>query len=107
VVKIASRRGAGCWRDAQNRSPKAVQRTVPFAMLAQSILLLWYTRASNPEADIATRRETAPWYQHKTHVSLDEMLIAFRRARITAVPAAHHALEQITTAALTSNPAAA
>jgi Transposase DDE domain len=86
-------RGAG---DAQNRLPKAVQRTVPFTMLAQTILLLWYAHAGNTEADIAARSASAPWYQHKTHVSLDDMLIAFRRARITTVPAAHAAIEQIT-----------
>src|SRR5262249_37085594 len=83
--------GAG---DAQNRLPQAVQRTVPFTMLAQSILLLWYARAGNPEADTAARRASAPWYQHKTHVSLDDMLIAFRRTRITTVPAAHRPIEQ-------------
>jgi SRSO17 transposase len=96
--------GAG---DAQNRLPKAVQRTVPFTMLAQTILLLWYAHAGNTEADIAARRASAPWYQHKTHVSLDDMLIAFRRARITTVPAAHAAIEQITVTAETSDPVAA
>jgi hypothetical protein len=96
--------GAG---DARNRLPKAVQRTAPFAMPTQTILLLWYAHTGNTEADIATRRANAPWYQHKTHVSLDDMLIAFRRARITAVPAAHAAIEQITATAGTCDPAAA
>jgi hypothetical protein len=35
------------------------------------------------------------------------MLIAFRRARITTVPAAHAAIEQITVTAGTSDPVAA
>jgi hypothetical protein len=75
--------------DAQNRLPAAVARTVPFAMLCQSILILWYHRAGTAQADVATRRKIAPWYRHKTHISLDDMQIAFRRARITVVSAAH------------------
>lgn len=35
--------------DPQNRLPKAVQRTVPFAMLAQTIPLLWYATPATPK----------------------------------------------------------
>ena len=96
----------GCG-DAQHRVQTAVERSVPFAMLCQTILVLWYTRIGNAEADIAARRATTPWYQHKTNISLDDMLVAFRRARITTVTAAHNAPAQFTPAAATCTSAAA
>jgi hypothetical protein len=80
---------------------------VPFATLCQSILILWYHRAGIAEADLATRRALAPWYRHKTHISLDDMQIAFRRARITTVSAAHEPASQNLPEAVTCTAAAA
>jgi hypothetical protein len=96
--------GAG---DAQNRLPAAVARTVPFAMLCQCVLILWYHRADTAEADLATRRALAPWYRQKTHVSLDDMQIAFRRARITTVSAGHEPASQNPPETMTCTAAAA
>ena len=78
--------GAG---DAAGRLPRAVRRTVPFTMLCLTILVLWYAKTGNAAGDIATRRQAAPWYRHKRTVSVADMLIAFRRARITAIHPAH------------------
>ena len=74
--------GAG---DAQNRLPTAVERTLPFAMLNLTVLTLWYHHAGHATDDLATRRSAAPWYRHKQHIAVTDMLTAFRQARITAI----------------------
>ena len=96
--------GAG---DAQNRLPAAVERTVPFGMLTLTILTLWYHHAGTAREDLAARLAAAPWYRHKRHIAVLDMLIAFRRSRITATTASqatpelndHPALAKRTTAA--------
>jgi hypothetical protein len=65
--------------DAHNRLPTAVQRTVPFMLLTLTILICWYARTG----DLAARRGVARWYRHKKTISVTDLLIAFRRARIT------------------------
>lgn len=77
--------GAG---DAQNRLPVAVERTTPLGLANLTILVLWYDLAGQPAADLNSRRQAAPWYRHKRHVSVEDMIIAFRRARITGNTAA-------------------
>ena len=74
--------------DARNRTHQAVERTVPFQLACQTVLVLWYARVGNAPDDVRARRAAAPWYRHKQHVSLEDMIIAFRRARITAATAA-------------------
>jgi hypothetical protein len=75
--------------DARNRTRRAVERTVPFQLACQTILVLWYARVGNAAGDVRARRAAAPWYRHKQHVSLEDMIIAFRRNRITAATAGH------------------
>ena len=77
--------GAG---DAQNRLPAAVERTTPLGLANLTILVLWYDHAGHPAADLNSRRQDAPWYRHKRHVSIEDMIIAFRRTRITSNTAA-------------------
>jgi hypothetical protein len=76
--------GAG---DAQNRLPAAVERTTPLGPANLTILVLWYNSAGQPAADLNSRRKQAPWYRHKRHVSIEDMIIAFRCARITSITA--------------------
>jgi hypothetical protein len=74
--------------DAQNRLQSAVERTVPFMMLTLTILVCWYARFGDAATDLAERRRLARWYRRKkTTISVTDMLIAFRRARITVVDA--------------------
>ena len=73
--------------DAQNRLQTAVERTVPFTMLTLTILTCWYHQAGHAADDLAARRAGAPWYRHKQHIAVTDMLIAFRRTRITAITA--------------------
>jgi transposase len=96
--------GAG---DAASRLPAAVRRTVPFTMCCLTILVLWYAKTGDASGDVAARRSNAPWYRKKTTVSVADMLIAFRRARITGVHAAQTTLDLFDHAALTSTPTAA
>lgn len=96
--------GAG---DAANRLQLAVERTVPFAMLGLTILVLWYAGHGTAETDLAAARARAPWNRKKTHVSIDDMLIAFRQARITAITAGQATLDQYPDRPATSSSAAA
>lgn len=68
--------------EARNRVQKAVQRTVPFGFLCQSITIAWYALHGDPEADLHERRRQAPWYRQKTTVSYTDMLAALRRELI-------------------------
>jgi transposase len=83
--------GAG---DAANRLQRAVERTVPFAMLGLTILVLWYAGHGTADTDLATARTRAPWNRKKTHISIDDMLIAFRRTRITTTTTGHNTTDQ-------------
>jgi hypothetical protein len=67
---------------ARNRVEKAVKRTVPFGFLTQTITIAWYAVHGDPEADLAARRRSSPWYRQKTTVSYADMLAALRRELI-------------------------
>jgi len=96
--------GAG---DAQNRLETAVRRTVPFMMLNLTILVCWYARFGDAERDLTKRRAWARWYRKKTTISVDDMLIAFRRARITTVDPAQATPDLLNDMAVTSAATAA
>jgi len=69
---------------ARNRTPKAVQRTVPFGLLCVSLVVCWYATHGQPTLDVAAHRARAPWYRHKHAVSFADMLTALQRAIIAA-----------------------
>lgn len=100
--------GAG---DACNRVEKAVQRTVPFAFLVQTLLITWYARSGYDPADITRRRLLCPWYRTKTEPSAADMLARLRReflkARISAIRPAQDQLDQIDDYAWTCDTTAA
>jgi len=73
--------GAG---EARNRVKRAVERTVPFAMLACTLIVIWYTRYGHDPADIDDRRAAQPWYTTKTEPAFEDMLIKLRRTLIAA-----------------------
>jgi len=85
--------------DACNRTEKAVERTVPFGFLVQTLLILWYTRCAYDPADIDRRRQLCPWYRSKTAPSPGDMLARLRReflkARFSAIQPNHTHLDQI------------
>jgi hypothetical protein len=88
--------GAG---DACNRVEKAVERTVPFAFLVQSLLIIWYARYAYSPADVDRRRLLCPWYRTKAGPSAADMLARLRReflkARFSAIRPGQDPLDQI------------
>ncbi len=68
--------------EARNRIQRAVERTVPFGFLAQTITITWYQLHGNPETDLTERRRISPWYRQKTTISYADMLVALRRELI-------------------------
>ena len=70
--------------EARNRVKAAVERTVPFGLLCQSLAVAWYALHADPAADIDRRRRTAPWYSQKRDPSMLDVLATLRRELIRA-----------------------
>jgi len=68
--------------DARNRSPKAVQRTVPFQFLAMTLTMIWYALSGHDPGDVEEHRTHHPWYLTKTTPSFADMLAKLRRVII-------------------------
>jgi hypothetical protein len=81
--------GAG---QARNRTPQAVERTVPFALLVQTLVVLWYAGHGDPAADLHAAHRAAPWYPGKREPCYADMHAALRRVLIAArfSPASQH-----------------
>lgn len=73
--------GAG---EARNRARRAVERTVPFALLIHTLIVVWYARHGHHRASITARRHAQPWYPAKTEPAFEDMLTQLRRVLITA-----------------------
>jgi hypothetical protein len=69
---------------ARNRSPRAVERTVPFGLITQSVVIVWYTLTGHHPDTLAEHRRLAPWYRTKTHPSYLDMIVKLRRTLIAA-----------------------
>ncbi|MFI6637953.1 transposase, partial [Nonomuraea fuscirosea] len=70
---------------ARNRTPKAVERTLPLGMIAYSLVIIWYARHAHATTDVvAEHRRRAPWYRTKRQPSFDDMLVLLRRTIIAA-----------------------
>ena len=50
-------------------------RTVPFALLTQTLVVLWYTQHGHHHSTITQRRVEAPWYRQKTQPAYHDMII--------------------------------
>ncbi len=74
---------------AHNRVKQAVERTVPFGFLCQTITIAWYALHGDPTADVRRRRLLAPWYPHKRDPSMLDILASLRRELIRAEFQAH------------------
>jgi DDE superfamily endonuclease len=73
--------GAG---EARNRARRAVERTVPFALLIHTLIVVWYARHGHHRAGINARRHAQPWYPAKTEPAFEDMLTQLRRVPIAA-----------------------
>jgi SRSO17 transposase len=87
--------GAG---EARNRTRRAVERTVPFALIVSTLVVTWYARHGHPSHAVTARRHDQPWYHTKTEPAFEDMLTQLRRtmiaARISAGSSAHPTPEQ-------------
>jgi hypothetical protein len=70
--------------EARNRTINAVERTVPFGLLVQSMVIVWYHLAGHHPSVVADRHGRAPWYTTKTHPSYMDMIGKLRRVLIAA-----------------------
>jgi hypothetical protein len=67
---------------ARNRLPKAVERTVPFGMIIQSMVTAWYALYGYDPADVTDRAIDQPWYRTKTEPSFEDMILKLRKTII-------------------------
>jgi hypothetical protein len=65
--------------EARNRVKLAVERTVPFGLLCQTITIAWYALHGDPTADVQRRRRNAPWYPSKRAPSMLDIQASLRR----------------------------
>jgi DDE superfamily endonuclease len=64
--------------ESQCQTPRAVQRTAPFALLVYDLVLLWF--AAHAHTTTSSVWPVRPWYRHKTAPSFADMLAALRAA---------------------------
>jgi hypothetical protein len=69
---------------ARNRTAKAVERTVPFGLICQSLITIWYAQHGHHPDIAAERRTKAPWYRTKLLPAYSDMIIKLRRVLIAA-----------------------
>jgi hypothetical protein len=63
----------------RNRGAQAALRTAPLAAITYALVVRWYLEHGNPQGDVCSARERAPWYRTKKHPSFADMLAALRR----------------------------
>jgi hypothetical protein len=68
--------------EARNRTILAVQRTVPFGLLAYTVVITWYALTGHQPADTEEHRARARWYTTKTQPSFEDMIAKLRRVII-------------------------
>jgi len=66
------------FEDPQNRTEHAVERTAPMALLAYSLVVLWYAQTGCRTR--FAKSATMPWYTQKPAVTFSDMLATIRRA---------------------------
>jgi DDE superfamily endonuclease len=64
--------------DPQCQTPRAVQRTAPFALLVYDLVVLWFAEHAHDTARPVW--PVRPWYRHKTAPSFVDLLTALRGA---------------------------
>jgi DDE superfamily endonuclease len=62
--------------EPQCQTPRAVQRTAPFALVVYDLVLLWF--AAHAHSTTSPTWAVRPWYRHKTAPSFADMLAALR-----------------------------
>ena len=83
-VSIEDAKQLGGVGQARNRLQKAVERTVPFALVVNTLAICWYATAGHHPDDVQAARALAPWYRQKAQPSVLDMLAKLRRVIIAA-----------------------
>ena len=83
-VAIEDAKQTGGVGQARNRLPRAVERTVPFALVVNSLAICWYATAGHHPDDVQAVRELAPWYRDKVQPSVLDIHAKLRRVIIAA-----------------------
>ncbi len=83
-VAIEDAKQTGGVGQARNRLEKAVERTVPFGLVVNSLALCWYATAGHDPGDVQTARALAPWYRDKAQPSVLDIFAKLRRVIIAA-----------------------
>ncbi|MHB8289061.1 MAG: hypothetical protein ACYDEY_07460 [Acidimicrobiales bacterium] len=68
--------------ETRNRVRLAVERTVPFALIVNTLAIIWYATVGYHPDDVDERRELAPWYRENTQPSVLDMFTKLRRVII-------------------------
>ena len=96
---------------ACNRTARAVERTVPFAFLVQSLMICWYAISCDPAAGLEQRRKRNPWYAAKATPAAADMRAALRdaltEARISGISPGSSQSRKTAASTLTSKAQAA
>ena len=69
---------------ARNRVAKAVERTVPFGFLTQTLVTIWYAQFGYHPDDLTSRHAAEPWYPDKAEPAFEDMLAKLRRTLVAA-----------------------
>jgi hypothetical protein len=67
---------------ARNRLEQAVQRTVPFGLVVNTLAICWYATAGHHPDDVKAARALAPWYREKAQPSVLDMFAKLRHVII-------------------------
>jgi hypothetical protein len=83
-VAIEDAKQLGGVGHARNRLERAVQRTVPFGLIVNTLAICWYATAGHHPGDVEAARALAPWYRQKAQPSVLDMFAKLRHVIITA-----------------------
>ena len=83
-VAIEDAKQLGGVGQARNRAEQAVERTVPFGLVVNTLAICWYATAGHDPDDVQAARALAPWYREKAQPSILDMLAKLRRVIIAA-----------------------
>jgi hypothetical protein len=83
-VAIEDAKQLGGVGQARNRLERAVQRTVPFGLVVNTLAICWYATAGHHPGDVEAARALAPWYRQKVQPSVLDVLAKLRHVIIAA-----------------------
>ena len=77
-VAIEDAKQLGGVGQARNRLERAVQRTIPFGLVVNTLVICWYAKAGHHPGDVEAARALAPRYRQKVQPSVLDMFAKLR-----------------------------